>query len=84
MPSIGAIKIKRGGENNITINHCCGGGDCGGGRKSDSSSDCDGSGNGNGKGSRDNDNKGGDNRGGGAAAMPRALKAMAVVRRRQK
>jgi len=30
-PATGAIEIKRGGDENITINHSCGGGDCGGG-----------------------------------------------------
>ncbi len=31
-PTTGVIKIERGGDENITINHGCGGGDCGGGR----------------------------------------------------
>jgi hypothetical protein len=30
-PATGAIEIERGGDENITINHGCGGGDCGGG-----------------------------------------------------
>ena len=29
-PTTGAIKIEREGDENITINHGCGGGDCGG------------------------------------------------------
>jgi len=37
-PSNGSIKIERGGEKNITINHGCGGGDCGSGGNSDSNS----------------------------------------------
>ncbi len=37
-----------GGEENITINHPCGGGDCGGSGNSDGSSDGDGGGGGNG------------------------------------
>ena len=35
-PTTGAIKIERGGDENITINHGCGGGNCGGGGNSDS------------------------------------------------
>ena len=33
-PTTGAIKIERGGDENITINHGCGGDDCGGGGNS--------------------------------------------------
>ena len=33
-PTTGVIEIERGGDENITINHGCGGGDCGGGRNS--------------------------------------------------
>ena len=33
-PTTGIIKIERGGDENITINHGCGGGDCGGGSNS--------------------------------------------------
>jgi len=33
-PTIGIIKIERGGDKNITINHGCGGDDCGGGSNS--------------------------------------------------
>jgi len=33
-PTTGVIKIERGGDENITINHGCGGGDCGGGSNS--------------------------------------------------
>jgi hypothetical protein len=47
-PSNGSIKIERGGEKNITINHGCGGGDCGSGGNSDSNSDGDGGGSGDG------------------------------------
>jgi len=48
-PTTGVIKIERGGDKNITINHGCGGGDCGGssnsggdggGRESDSGIGC--------------------------------------------
>ena len=46
-PLNGSIEIKQGGEKNITINHGCGGGDCGGGGNSDSNSDGDGDGDGN-------------------------------------
>ena len=35
-PTTGAIEIERGGGKNITINHGCGGGDCGGGGNSNS------------------------------------------------
>ena len=45
--SNGSIEIERGGEKNITINHGCGGSDCGGGGNSDSNSDGDGGGDGN-------------------------------------
>ena len=49
-PSNGSIEIKRGGEKNITINHGCGGGDCGSGGNSESKSDDgDGGGDGGGK-----------------------------------
>ncbi len=34
-PTTGAIEIERGGDENITINHGCGGGDCGGSCSSD-------------------------------------------------
>ena len=30
-PGTGAIEIKQGGDKNLTINHGCGGGNCGGG-----------------------------------------------------
>ncbi len=33
-PTTGIIEIKRGGDKNITINHGCGGGNCGGGSNS--------------------------------------------------
>jgi hypothetical protein len=33
-PTTGVIEIERGGDENITINHGCGGGDCGGGSNS--------------------------------------------------
>jgi len=33
-PTTGIIEIKQGGDVNITINHGCGGGDCGGGSNS--------------------------------------------------
>jgi len=33
-PATGVIEIERGGDENITINHGCGGGDCGGGGNS--------------------------------------------------
>ena len=33
-PTTGVIEIKRGGDENITINHSCGGGNCGGGSNS--------------------------------------------------
>ena len=33
-PTTDAIEIERGGDENITINHGCGGGDCGGGGNS--------------------------------------------------
>ncbi len=57
--SNGSIEIKRGGEKNITINHVCGGGDCGSGGNSDSNSDGDGVGDGGGKGRRrQNDDEG--------------------------
>ena len=43
-PATGTIKIERGGDKNITINHgCCGGGDCGGGGNSGSDDGSDGS-----------------------------------------
>ena len=29
-PTTGVIEIERGGDKNITMNHGCGGGDCGG------------------------------------------------------
>jgi hypothetical protein len=44
-PLIRSIEIKRGGEKNMTINHGCGGGDCGGGVNSDSDGDGGGDGN---------------------------------------
>jgi hypothetical protein len=34
LPTTGVIEIERGGDKNITINHGCGGGDCGGGSNS--------------------------------------------------
>jgi hypothetical protein len=43
-PTTGAIEIERGGDKNITINHGCGGGDCGCSCNSDGSSDADGGG----------------------------------------
>ena len=46
-PATGAIKIERGGDENITINHGCGGDDCGGGGNSggnDGGNDGDGGG----------------------------------------
>ena len=52
-PLIRSIEIERGGEKNITINHGCGGGDCGGGVSSDSNSDGDGGGDGNVEGTGD-------------------------------
>ena len=33
-PTTGVIKIERGGDENLTMNHGCGGGDCGGGSNS--------------------------------------------------
>jgi len=33
-PTTGVIEIERGGDENITINHSCGGGNCGGGSNS--------------------------------------------------
>ncbi len=38
-PSNGSIEIERGGEKNTTINHGCGGGNCGSGGNIDSNSD---------------------------------------------
>ena len=56
-PTTGAIKIKRGGDENITINHGCGGGDCGGGGNSggDDGDDGDDGGNGGNGGGRESD-----------------------------
>jgi len=53
-PTTGAIEIERGGDENITINHGCGGGDCGGSCNSYGNSDGDGGG-GNGGGGRGGD-----------------------------
>jgi hypothetical protein len=39
----GIIEIERGGDENITINHDCGGGDCGGGSNSGGNDGVDGS-----------------------------------------
>ena len=56
LPTIGAIKIERGGGKNITINHGCSGRDCGGRSNSDGISDGDGGGgSGGGGGSRGDD-----------------------------
>ena len=41
-PTTGVIEIKRGGDENITINHGCGGGICGGGSNSGSDNGGDG------------------------------------------
>ena len=40
LPMTGVIEIERGGDENITINHGCGGGDCGGGSYSALLSSC--------------------------------------------
>ena len=45
-PTTGAIEIEQGGDKNITINHGCGGGDCGGSGNSDGNCDGDGGGDG--------------------------------------
>ncbi len=47
--------LGSGGDENITINHGCGGGDCGGSGNSNGNSDGDGSGGGSGDGSNDSD-----------------------------
>jgi hypothetical protein len=60
---------RAGGVKNITINHGCGGGDCGSCGNSDGNSDGYGGGDGNGKGIGDDDNNGGDDGGGGARTM---------------
>jgi len=52
-PLNGSIKIERGGEKNITINHGCGGSNCGSGGISDTNSDGDSSGDGGSKGIED-------------------------------
>ena len=80
-PSNGSIKIERGGEKNRTINHGCGGGDCGSGGDSYSNSDCDDGDNGGSKGIEDYDNNGGDGSGSGARTTARASKATATVAR---
>ena len=53
-PTTGIIKIEQGGDKNITINHGCSGGDCGGGSNSGSDdggngNDCGDGGNGGGR-----------------------------------
>ncbi len=45
-PMAGTIEIEIGGDENITINHGCGGGNCGGSGNSDGKSDGDGGGGG--------------------------------------
>ena len=45
-PKTGVIKIKRGGDKNITINHGCGGSDCGGSSNSGDDGGDDGGGGG--------------------------------------
>ena len=58
-PTTGVIKIKRGGDENITINHGCGGDDCGGGSNSSGDDGGDGGNGGNG-GNGGDDGDGGD------------------------
>ena len=53
-PTTGVIEIERGGDENITINHGCGGGNCGGGSNSGNGGDGGDGGNG-----RDGGNGGG-------------------------
>ena len=78
-PSNGSIKIERGGEENITINHGCGGGNCGSGGNSDSNSDGDGSNDGGSEGIEDYDDNGRNGGGGDARMTARASKATATV-----
>ena len=78
-PSNGSIEIERGGEKNITINHSCGGGDCGSGGNSESKSNGYGGGDGGSEGIDDYDDSGGDGGGGGARTTARASSAMAAV-----
>ena len=56
-PTTGVIEIKQGGDENITINHGCGGGNCGGSSNSggDDSGDGSDSGDGGGSGGRESD-----------------------------
>ena len=54
-PMTGVIEIERGGDETITINHCCGGGDCGGGSSSGGNDGGDGSDSGNGGGRESDD-----------------------------
>ena len=61
-PTTGVIKIKQGGDENITIKHGCGGGDCGGG--SNSGGDNSGDGGDGGDGSDGGDGGGRDSNGG--------------------
>jgi len=85
-PLTGSIEIERGGEKNITINHGCGGGDCGSGSNSNSNSDGDGGGDGGGggkgKGIGDDNGGGRDGLSGGARMKVRASKLQRRWRRR--
>ena len=64
-PMTDAIKIEQGSEENVTINHCCGGGDCGGSGNSDGNSDGIGGGGGGGSGGGGSGGNGGGRESGG-------------------
>ena len=72
-------EIERGGKKNTTINHRCGGSDCGSGGNSDSNIDGDSGSDGGSKGIEDYDDNGGDDGVGGARTTARASKATAAV-----
>jgi len=59
LPTTGVIEIERGGDKNITINHGCGGGDCGGGSNSGGDDGGDGSDGGDGGDGRGRESDGG-------------------------
>ncbi len=61
-PTPGTIKIEQGGDENITINHGCGGRDCGGSGNSDGNSDGDSDGDSGGGGGSGGDGGGGGGR----------------------